>query len=186
MMQSIKLRKLKVKNISTTHANKKGQVQYFLESAFRIGFLMVALLAFFLLVNFYIVNRIDTNRLQSEVTANRIIYSDAIMLQDSITKRVYPGIIDVDLFNEKVLSSKIDYANTRHVAVKLVIKDNIDGKDKYTTYLNEGDYTTLQAILNKQGEGSATMYIKNYPITYKNGNEYKFGTLVMNIIVPNS
>ena len=39
--------------------NKKGQVQYFLENAFRVGFLMVALLIFFLLINFYINNKID-------------------------------------------------------------------------------------------------------------------------------
>jgi hypothetical protein len=182
MIQIIKFRKMKeIKSMS-----RRGQVQYFLESAFRIGFLMVALLAFFLLINFYITNRIDTNRLQSEVTANRIMYSDAIMWQDSATSQIYTGIIDLNQFNENILNSKINYATTRHAAVKLVIKDNKEGIEKYTTYLNRGDYEKLDAILGKQGKGSATRYIKNYPITYKNGTEYKYGTLIMDIIIPNS
>lgn len=165
---------------------KKGQVQYFLESAFRIGFLMVALLAFFLLVNFYIVNRLDTNRLQAEVTANRIIYSDAIMWQDNSNSRIYPGIIDITKFNDNTLSQRIDYSTKSHAAVQLTIVDTSDGSEKYTAYLNKAQYEILQGILNKQGKGSATMYIKNYPITYKNGAQYSYGTLIMNIIIPNS
>lgn len=166
---------------------RKGQVQYFLESAFRIGFLMVALLAFFLLVNFYIVNRIDTNRLQAEVTANRIIYSDAIMWQDNSNSRVYPGIVDINRFNDKTLGDRIDYATKRHAAVQLKIIDNTDGKEKYPpAYLNKAQYENLLAIVGKQGKGAATMYVKNYPITYRNGDESHYGTLIMNIIIPNS
>jgi len=165
--------------------NKKGQVQYFLESAFRIGFLMVALLAFFLLVNFYIVNRIDTNRLQAEVTANRIIYSDAIMWQDN--SRVYPGIIDINKFNDDTLGRRIDYATKSHAAAQLKIIDNKDGTEKYPpAYLNKAQYENFQAIIGKEGKGSATMYTKDYPITYRNGDESNYGTLIMNIIIPNS
>jgi len=165
---------------------KKGQVQYFLESAFRIGFLMIALLAFFLLINFYISNRIDTSRLQSEVLANRIIYSDAIMWQEKENSRVYTGIVDMDQFSSTTLDMKINYTTKRHATAKLQIIDNIDGKVNSTIYLNKLQYDNLEAIAGKQGKGAATIYVKNYPITYRKGSESRYGTLVMNIIIPNS
>ncbi len=165
---------------------KKGQVQYFLESAFRIGFLMIALLAFFLLVNFYITNRMDTNKLQSEVLANRIIYSDAIMWQEKENSRVYTGIVDMDLFSSTTLDMRINYTTKRHATAKLEIIDNIDGQIKSTAYLNKLQYENLEALVGKKGKGAATRYIKNYPITYRDSTESRYGTLIMDIIIPNS
>jgi hypothetical protein len=175
-----------VKSNQLRNMKKKGQVQYFLESAFRIGFLMIALLAFFLLINFYVHNRMDTNRLQSEVIANRILYSDAIMWQEKDNPRVYTGIIDVGLFSSTTLDARIDYATKRHATAKLTIIDNIDGPTNYVAYLNKLQYDNLDIIVGKEGKGAATRYTKNYPITYTDGKEYKYGTLMMDIIIPNS
>ena len=164
----------------------KGQVQYFLESAFRIGFLIVALLSFFLLINFYITNKLDTQRLQSEVLVNRILYSDAIMMQELENSRVYTGIIDVNKFDSTNLDAKIDYSIKKHATAKLQIVDNIDGKVKYTAYLNKPQYENLEVILYKEGKGGSTRYIKTYPITYTDGTEYKYGRLIIDMIIPNS
>jgi hypothetical protein len=166
--------------------SKKGQVQYFLESVFRIGFLMVALLVFFLLMNFYIVNKIDTNRLQAEVTANRIMYSDAFMYQENF--RTYVGIVDARRFSSGNIDAKVNYPIKRHAAAKLELVDNIDGKTKYTVYLNEAQYEILYTLARSRGEGkgSATIYNKKYPVTYLDNNVYRYGTIKMSIIVPNS
>jgi hypothetical protein len=102
--------------MATIRINKKGQVQYFLENVFRIGFLMIALLVFFLLINFYIVNKIDTNRLQAEVTANRIMYSDAFMYKEG--SRTYLGIVDARRFSTQNIEEKVDYTIKRHAAAK--------------------------------------------------------------------
>jgi hypothetical protein len=166
--------------------NKKGQVQYFLESAFRIGFLMIAILAFFLLINFYVHNRMDTNRLQSEVIANRIIYSDIIMLQQINNPRVYTGIIDINKFNDANLDERINFITKRHATAKLTIIDNKKGKTISTAYLNKAQYDNLDPLIGKEGKGAATQYTKNYPITYIEGKDYKYGTLTMNILIPNS
>lgn len=166
--------------------NKKGQVQYFLENAFRVGFLMVALLVFFLLINFYINNKIDTNRLQAEVTANRILYSDTLMYEEN--NRAYLGIVDIKKFNNANIEEKISYPVQRHATAKLEIVDNIDGKIKHTAYLNQGEYERLDVIQRSQGEGKggATKYFKYFPITYSEGGIYHYGTLNMILIIPNS
>jgi hypothetical protein len=166
--------------------SKKGQVQYFLENVFRIGFLMVALLVFFLLVNFFIVNKIDTNRLQAEVTANRIMYSDTFMYQENF--KTYLGIVDIKRFNSDTIDKKINYPIKRHVTVKLELIDNDDGKTRYTEYLNEAQYEILYTLSKSggSGKGSSTMYFKQYPVTYIDNNDYRYGTIYMSIIVPNS
>jgi hypothetical protein len=166
--------------------NRKGQVQYFLENAFRIGFLMVALLVFFLLINFYINNRIDTNRLQAEVTANRIIYSDTIMYEENY--RTYLGIIEIKKFNDDNIGEKINYLVKRHATAKLELINNDDGLVKHTAYLNKAQYENLDVLSKSGGEGKggATKYSKVYPVTYTENRTYHYGTLMMTLIIPNS
>ncbi|MGV8141301.1 MAG: hypothetical protein ACP5NW_02580 [Candidatus Woesearchaeota archaeon] len=164
--------------------NKKGQVQFFLENAFRIGFLMLALLVFFLLINFYINNRIDTNRLQAEVTASRIMYSDTIMYEENY--RTYLGIVDIKKFNDANIIEKINYPIKRHATAKMDIISNENGSVVHTAYLNRAQYENLEVLVKSPGKGGATDYQKNYPITYLEGGEYHYGTLMMTLIIPNS
>jgi hypothetical protein len=166
--------------------NNDGQVQFFLENAFRIGFLMIALLIFFLLISFYINNKIDTNRLQAEVLANRIIYSDIIMYQDTDTGRVYPGIVDSNRFNDDNIGKSIDYQSKRHAAAKMTIASN-DGKITDEAYLSKAQYDNLLTLSRGgTGTGSATEYVKQYPITYYKNGVYMYSTLTLSIIIPNS
>jgi hypothetical protein len=165
---------------------KKGQAQYFLESAFRIGFLMVALLAFFLLINLYVINKIDTNRLQAEVTADRIMYSDAIMYNEN--SRVYLGIVDAKKFNDDSLDKNVDYQIKRHATAKLELIDNINGDVKQIAYLGKLQYENLLVLAksNGKGKGGATTYTKYYPVTFKDQEIYTYMTIRMTIIIPNS
>lgn len=175
-----------MKKINSIAGSRKGQVQYFLESVFRIGFLMVALLVFFLLINFYIVNKIDTTRLQAEVTANRIMYSDTFMYQENF--RTYTGIVDTKKFNTATIEEKTDYPIKRHATARLELFDNMNGSSIQAAYLNEAQYEILYQLTSSgsSGKGSATIYKKNFPVTYLKDNEYRFGTIRMSIIVPNS
>jgi len=170
--------------------NKKGALQYMLENAFRIGFLMVALLAFFLLINMYINNQVDANRLESEVLSNRILYSDAIMYKDNAVQRTYSGILDMKKFkDENSLDNSIEYSNKRHATAKLELMNNIDGAIYYTLYLNKAQYDNLQVLIDSkgQGKGSATKYVKYYPVTYRDdADSLHYGTIQMTIIIPNS
>jgi hypothetical protein len=168
--------------------NKKGQVQYLLENAFRIGFLMIALIAFFLLVNFYIINKFDTNRIQAEVVANRLMYSSTFMYEENL--RTYTGIVNLNKFTDTNINADINYLVKKHAAVKMKLIDNKDKTEIQTAYLNKEQYEMLYTISKSlaEGKGSATRYEKVYPITYKDktSGEYKYGTIYMNIIIPNS
>ncbi len=165
----------------------KGQVQYFLESAFRIGFLMVALIVFFLFVSAYINNQINPQPIIVEVTANRIMYSDAVMYQDPVTGRTYPGIIDLKKLNDDTISKNIDYAKKQFATAKIKILDT-NGNFVQEAYVDKPQYDILKVLIDSkgQGPGSATMYTKELPITYKNDTTYNYGLMELEVIVPNS
>jgi hypothetical protein len=173
--------------------SKRGQVEYLLQNAFRIGFMMIALLAFFLLINYYINNKIDANQLQQEVLLNRILYSDAIMKQDLKTGNVYTGVVDLNKFNSENLGQSINYGSyTKHVGAKLkLLSKDPDPSKQFIkdAYLNKPEYDSMDVLINAKvtGKGSATMYITQYPVTYIGfDNNYYYATLVVEIIVPNS
>jgi hypothetical protein len=177
--------------IKIRNRNNRGQVQFFLENVFRLGFLMIALLAFFLLVNFYVVNKIDTTQLEAETVANRIIYSNIIMHNDINTGRVYVGIVDKQKVDDSRIFNQINYLNERHVAVKIKLLNNTPKNDFVKeAYINKAQFERLKVIIDANlggsGKGGATMFIKKYPVTIKDYNTYSYGTLVLEIIVPNS
>lgn len=181
--------KLKFKN------NKKAQVEFLLKNSFRIGFTIIALLAFFLLINFYVNNKLDSRYVLAETVANRIMHSDAIMLQDKNTFRTYSGIIDMDKFNDKTsLDKSIKYDFNRHVAAKVKLyKKDIYGKTNYIgdIYLNKNNWDNLKTLIDSgvKGKGSASMLIKDLPVTCAYDDEfiaYDYCIMTIEVIVPNS
>jgi hypothetical protein len=164
---------------------KHGQVQYLLENTFRVGFLLVALLIFFLMINYYINNKIDTKELKVEILTNKILYSDIIMYEDE-NDQVYPGIIDMKKFTDDNINSRINYQVKRHSTAMLEILDNEENKVVKTIYLNKAQYTNLEVLLKQEGKGGSSSYYKTFPVTYYDSGIYKYATLQMTIIVPNS
>jgi hypothetical protein len=170
---------------------KKGQANHLFHNAIRIGFMVFALLAFFILLNFYVNSKVEVQFLQSEALLNRILYSDAIMYSDTDTSRVYPGIIDMAKFNDANLDSSISYGDyKRHAAAKLKLLSKIPDAQgslwKADAYLNKQHYDNMKPLLGKGGKGAAQMYITHIPVTYLENGKYDYGTLVVEIIIPNS
>ncbi len=173
---------------------KKGSVNLLIESFLRILFAIVALLAFVLLVGLYIVNKADTKYLQAEVFKYRILYSDNIMYQDPTTFRIYEGIVDMNKLN-KDLDDRIDYKEfPRHIAakIKLLEKPNKDfeqGAFLKEAYYNKDHFLNMQKLIDAgiNGKESGTMYISSVPATCRyNENDYRYCTLIVEVIVPNS
>jgi len=171
---------------------KKGQADYLISNSFRIAFMVVALIAFFLMINFYVSTKIDVQNLQAQALLNRILYSDAVMYSNPQTARVYVGIVDMAKFNDASLDASISYGNfTRHVSAKLKLLKKlpeIPGGDLFIAdaYLNRHEFEIQKPRLSPSGKGAATMYITKYPVTYLKDGIYDYGTLVVEIIIPNS
>jgi len=172
---------------------KKSQVQYLLENTFRIIFMTIALLAFFLLIILYINNKIDARLLQAETLSYRILYSDAIMYQDPDTFRIYAGIVDMDKIKRNELDKSIPYTFTKHAAAKITVYNKpIGGQETFIAeaYVNKEQWDNWKVLINSvKGKGSASQLIKRFPVTClydKKQNTFDYCTLVVEVIVPNS
>lgn len=175
--------------------NKKAEIEYLLQNAFRIGFTIIALLAFFLMINYYVNNKIDTRYIQAETIASRIINSDAIMMQDPNTFRIYTGIVDMEkFFDNTSLDKSIPFTFNRHVAAKVKMYEKTQyGNSNYIgeIYLNKNNWINLKTLLDSgvKGKGSASMIVKDFPVTCaydKEFNIYNYCIMVVEVIVPNS
>jgi hypothetical protein len=173
--------------------SKKAQVEELLYNAFRIGFMFIAMLAFFILINYYIVNKMDTNYIQSQVLLNRILYSDAIMMQNTDTGTVQTGIVDIKKLEDAYLDSSISYGNyKRHAAAKITLLNKNPDREQQLlkeAFLNREQYKNWEVLIRAGvgGKGSATNYTTVYPVTYLwTDNKYYYGTLMISIIIPNS
>jgi hypothetical protein len=173
---------------------KKSQAQYLLENTFRIMFMTIALLAFFLLIILYINNKIDARLVQAETLSYRILYSDAIMYRDPDTFRAYAGIVDAEKFvdGDKNLEKSIPYTFQRHAAAKVVLYNKpIAGQQTFIAeaYLNKDQWYNWKQLINSvTGKGSASLLIKKFPVTcmYKSTGQFDYCTLDVEVIVPNS
>jgi hypothetical protein len=194
-MSEIKDMNENMKKRESLIGNKKAAADLLLSSIFRIGFMMVALLAFFLMISFYMNNKIDPRYLQAETFKARLINSDAMMYRDPVTSVVHTGWVDMEKMRNP-LDNSIDYGKyERHVAAKVKIlskpdAQNPDGQFIIETYYNKDMYENWKVLIkaqNFQGKESATMYISEYPVTcYYNIQSSDYCTMVVEVIVPNS
>jgi hypothetical protein len=101
---------------------------------------------------------------------------------------VYPGIVDMNKFNDNTLDTNINYPTKRHATASLTLINNQDGKVRAQAYLNKQQYENLETLINSKasGQGSAMSYTKDYPVTYELNGAYYYGTIIMEIVIPNS
>jgi hypothetical protein len=163
----------------------------------RIGFLIIMMTVFFLLINYYINNKIETQNLQAKVLLNRILYSDTINYADQYTFRIYPGIIDMQRLDDKNLDKMISYGGfDRHASARIRILNKDPDPDKQLVkeaYLNKETYDNMKNLLAMKGKGAAKKFTTTLPITYVHSsntpylyNNPLYGTMIIEIIIPNS
>lgn len=159
---------------------------------------MAALLAFFLLISYYINNRIDTRLIQAETLANRIVYSDTIMQQDPTLFRTYAGIVNLEKINDTLIEQSLSYTPTRHAAakIKIISKPQSTGTEVFIkeAYLNRKQFNDFYVMIRSgiQGSESAIQAVKKFPVTCYDkdisppASPYYYCTLVVEVMIPNT
>lgn len=106
---------------------------------FRMVFIAIIFIVVYLFTAAWIGQKIDIQDVKNLILVKRILYSpDSISYVDPDTGRTFPGIIDLDKFNDEILnkSFNLDKSNT---AAKLELK-NLDTNETNITYLNQKWY----------------------------------------------
>ena len=104
---------------------------------FRILFITIAFFVVWMFTVSQIQEKIEIGDIKDTIIINRALYSPtSFSYVDANTGRVYPGIIDINNFNNLQLNNSFDYSGN-NIAVKFEIK--YSNKTK-TAYINQKWY----------------------------------------------
>ncbi|MFH1174053.1 MAG: hypothetical protein V1725_02915 [archaeon] len=180
----------------------KGQVKYYFEHVIRVLVLIFAFTAVILLIELYILTRLDVQEVSRDVLFYRIYYSPDLWESHEGLNRPNIGLISWDDISSSTLSG-IHYTAQEHIAAKITfIRNDFASSDDHdrapcterngtfakTTYLNKALYTKLCPYVETgiTGKGSASILIRDVPVTFSTIMGEERGTLLVHIITPNS
>ena len=171
--------------------NKKSQISseviYIIP---KIIFLTAVLFAVVILVKVFLITAIDVRQVESNVLVNRLLYSRYISYFDEDLKRVYPGVIDLNKFqqltsNPNILdTATISYGSDNPIiAAKITLKQK--SKDDVTIFYNKERFDkweprALSTV--KGGAGSIKAFEYQKYVLVKYGEKLSPGILEFYIV----
>ena len=142
--------------------NKKAQSGIIMRKTWYILIISVLLAVLFLYLTWSFF-KYDTHltrispQIESTILSSRFINSpNCFAYQDPITERVYPGLIDLDRFNNKIIQECYYSNTTKHYQFQLKLTD-LKSKDTQTIqtkeWYNVPSFTLTQPVqIKKQNE----------------------------------
>ena len=86
--------------------------------------LVAGILVLLTLIHMYVITQIDTKEAEAAILINRILFSpNGISYFDEEISRTYPGIIDLEKFDDSILEQSINLPENRIVAARLILLD---------------------------------------------------------------
>jgi hypothetical protein len=168
--------------------NKKGVgAEEWLEQIPKIILTVIVMAGIFVLISIFVNVKVDVRPVQREVLFNRLLYQpNSIMLTDDFTGQVYPGIIDMDKFNNETLDNSIKYFYERQIAAKLELYDS-EKNLVQTAYLNSVWFNRMEPLARAKVGGASSGVIKSrtVPVSYKQGTVLQPGYLKIEVLTPN-
>lgn len=146
-----------------------------------------------LIVNRYVLSKVDIQELEASLLIDRIIYSkNCFSYYDENLRRPFPGIIDLNKFTSENLDSCIFYdydseGKTKNIytSAKLTLK-NLETEEKTSIYHNEDWYSNWFPLVGIRGAGGTKMYQESNYVLIQTENGLQRGKLDYYVIIPNS
>jgi len=170
---------------------KKGTVDNWIEQIPYILLTGVVLILIYIIIDMLIKTEVDVKPIQAEVGFYRILYSqNSITYQDSFTGTVYPGIIDMQKFNDATLESLMKYNYEKQLCIRLTIMKLQNSKwvPEQEAYFNKVWFNRLEPLASAGivGLGSAQKFTKIVPVSYLRDGSMMQGYLQADFILPRS
>ena len=169
--------------------NKKAQISHtVLKSILWFFFLIVVLLSIVFLVRGYITVVIDTKDIEADLFYSEVLFTkEGISYYDEVIDRAYPGIIDINKFNNEAFSRSISYGSDNYFISANFSLINQEGKEISSFIYNEEGYKKWKPLTKRYmpGPGSATKIQKQSYVLVKQGAGIIPAILYVEIIYPN-
>ena len=174
-------------------ARKRGQAEM-TDWIIRILFMAAAVVVIVMLVRSYADREIDSSQLGRSAYLYRLYYSDVIMYKDSVTGRIYPGVVDMS----KLTTARLDgifvmkepsddramiashITATPRDGCAMASRDIYNNKDTYDANVN------FAGGSGPNDRGRATAELVLLPVTLKDGGAECPGFLNITIVRPNT
>ena len=144
----------------------------------KIIFLAVIAIVVVMLVRTLVVTEVNVQDAEAGVLINRILYSpNGLVYTDNQINRVYPGIIDIENFNETILEKAI--SPVPYMGAKL---DLVMAEQTKTIKYNEKVYDKLYVYKDVR-EGGSKEIIQNIHVLVKVRDIFVPGVLKMSVVV---
>ena len=176
-----------MKRLTSMLSGKRGEAEEMVEQIPYIILTILVLVGVYALMSYASNPKIELHELQAEVFAYRTLYApNSISYNNTITGRVYPGIIDDAKFTSATLDASMKYDYERQVSAKLEISLSDDPVVIRTAYYNQQWYERLEPIARNRigGSGGAKILEKTMPIVLRQSGADFPAILKFTIIVP--
>ncbi|MDP2750522.1 MAG: hypothetical protein Q8O89_06850 [Nanoarchaeota archaeon] len=172
---------------------KKGFVDDWLYWIPKLIYFNIVVLLVMIMLLMFIRTKIDMGSAETQIYVNRIFYSPTgISYYDEELQRGYPGIIDLQRFNEEILNHSLFFTNPEeqydtYIAINLSLKyADKKGKDvEAVTYYNKEWYERFVPRIGKKGRGGTKEWTRERDVVVKDDNLLLPGTLTLHIVMPN-
>ncbi|MBD3203997.1 hypothetical protein GF327_06865 [Candidatus Woesearchaeota archaeon] len=162
--------------------DKKSQTYTALNWVFiRIPLVIIVLIFYLMILNMHNSTELSGHNIENIILIKRLLYSPGLLAyQDTQTGRVYPGIIDIEKFDTKIIESVLLNKNNR-IAANLELKNIKTGEIK-RIYINEerasawDDYITFDEF--------DSSFQKRH-VRISQNNQFYPGTLKIKVYVRN-
>ena len=170
---------------------KKAQGMTFgmIEMIPRIVFTAVVLITVVILVNLMIGTRIETNDIEADILANRLLYGlNGISHFDPVSGRVITGLIDFASFEPGFLDKSLHLERNTFISTRIsVFKKKAEGGTLVNeTFYNQPLFERLEplssAFINVPGRGGVYKNSKKYPVVYQDDSGEHQGILEITVL----
>ena len=157
--------------------NKKGVAVHWL---MMVATVLFVLIPFLISINFLVTKLItvyvDTYGLENYILINRIYYSkDSFWCSNDVTGRVNPGIVDLNKFNDGVLSRLFDGESQKTTALRLTLKSDEESKE---IYYNKEIFDIGFPVAEIEGSRYGVAEQKRFVLVNKEGKLHKAKLLI--------
>ena len=159
--------------------NKKGVIGDIPLWTYRLLILLAVFFSIGIIISQYGTFEVDTKDLEFNVLFNRMIYSKNCLLFEN--ERIYPGIIDMDKFNEIVLRDCFKNDN-QGIKLSLGNKDDLEYKE---IFVNKEFYESNALLCNIPGKGGFKCKSKQFFVLIKDKDFFRPEFLNMGVIKKN-
>jgi hypothetical protein len=167
--------------------NKKGQISFNgVLYVTRFIFLIVVIISFILLIRHFVVQNLNVQTIQSEVFANRVLYSqDGILYHDDELNRDVPGMIDNKKLTNDTLNNMMNYTDKSFIAAEINLFD-INNNKLVTARYNEKTYANWVPIAKTklEGAGGIKLIKKTQLVNYISEDKIYLGILEFTVLLP--